>query len=175
MEMTTIRGPHPAALDDEALRRQCAIAFGRGSGPGGQNRNKVETAVRIVHEPTGIEASATERRSQGQNLHAARKRLRLKLALRVRRAIDPARYKPSALWAQRRQGEKMSVNPASRDYPALLAEALDVVAAMHFDVGGAAGILGITMSQLARLMRHEGAAFAWVNQGRTSRGLPVLR
>jgi hypothetical protein len=166
---------HPAALDDEALRRQCTVTFGRGGGPGGQNRNKVETAVRIVHEPSGIEAAAAERRSQGQNLHAARKRLRIKLALRVRLAVAPAGYRPSDLWSTRRQGEKMSVNPASRDYPALLAEALDLVGSMNFDVGGAAGLLGVTMSQLVRLIRHEGAALAWVNQGRAARGLPELR
>ena len=167
--------PHPAALSDDALRRQCTVTFGRASGPGGQHRNKVETAARIVHEPTGIEAAASERRSQSQNLHAAQRRLRLKLALRVRRAVDLHHYVPSALWKRRRQGEKLPVNPAGRDYPALLAEALDVVAALRFDVGGAAGVLGVTMSQLARLMRHEGAAFAWVNQGRAACGLPPLR
>ncbi len=67
------------------------------------------------------------------------------------------------------------MNPAHRDYPALLAEALDVVAAMDFDVGGAAGVLGVTMSQLARLVRHDRHGFALVNDGRVARGLPVLK
>ena len=80
----TVPGPHPACLDDDALARQCRVTFGRGSGPGGQHRNKVETAAFMTHEPTGITATATERRSQSQNRHTARGRLRIKLAITVR-------------------------------------------------------------------------------------------
>jgi protein subunit release factor B len=47
----------------------------RGSGPGGQNRNKRMSGVRVIHEPTGIKVEATERRSQAQNLKAALERL----------------------------------------------------------------------------------------------------
>ncbi len=171
----TITGRHPAMLADPALRKECRVDFGRGSGPGGQHRNKVETAVRITHLPTGLSAAATERRSQSQNQHTAERRLRLELGRRVRRQIDPKRYEPSSLWKMRRQGTKLPVNPRNRDYPALLAEALDIVAAKGFDVGGAAGVLGITMSQLARLIRHDRHAFALVNEGRTDRGLPPLK
>ena len=173
--VTTVTGRHPATLGDADLRKQCRVTFGRTSGPGGQHRNKVETAVQIVHEPTGIEAAAGERRSQSQNRHTAERRLRLKLARKVSARVNPARYEPSALWKERRQGTKLPVNPRRRDYAGLLAEALDVVTAMDFDVGGAAGLLGVTMSQLARLIRHERPAFAYVNEGRMARGLPALR
>ena len=167
--------PHPATLSDGQLKKQCNVVFGRASGPGGQHRNKVETAVVITHEPTGIEAHASERRSQSQNRHMANRRLRLKLAMKIRTSIVRNRYKPTELWQQRRQGNKLPINPKNRDYPALLAEALDVVVASDFDVGSAAGSLGITMSQLARLIRHERHAFAMVNEGRTSRGLQALK
>jgi hypothetical protein len=173
--VTTVTGLHPAGLPQAELRRQSTVVFGRGSGPGGQHRNKVETAVRITHTPTGVSGAAGERRSQGQNQHTALRRLRLNLALQVRREINTKTYRPSVLWRARRQGEKLPVNPRNKDYPALLAEALDVVAARGFDVGGAAGVLGVTMSQLARLIRHERPAFAWVNEGRAARGLPVLK
>ncbi len=95
--------------------------------------------------------------------------------MKVRTSIVRNRYKPTELWQQRRQGNKLPINPKNRDYPALLAEALDVVTASDFDVGGAAGLLGITMSQLARLIRHERHAFAMINAGRTARGLQALK
>src|SRR5207248_1618001 len=62
---------HPAALDPELLASQCAFRATRRSGPGGQNRNKVETAVILTHRPTGIRAEASERRTQGENRRAA--------------------------------------------------------------------------------------------------------
>ena len=170
-----MRAIHPAMLADEDLLKECEIRFGRAGGPGGQHRNKVETAVNILHKPTQVFAKATERRKQFDNRRMAIRRLREKLARAVRRQVDRNRYTPSSLWQQRRQGERIAVNPDHRDYPGLLAEALDVIVARDFDVAGAAGLLGVTMSQLARLVRHDKAAFALVNDGRVKQGLPPLK
>jgi hypothetical protein len=166
---------HPAAIDDELLLKECEVTFGRASGPGGQHRNKVETAVTVTHTPTGESASASERRKQYENRLVAIRRLRLRLAIKVRESVHPMRHRPSELWQRRRQGEKMSVNPEHRDYPGLLAEAMEVIIARKFDVAGSAGVLGITMSQLAKLIRHVRHAFAMVNKGRVDRGLPALK
>ncbi len=170
-----IEGTHPATLDDTSLRRECEETFGRQRGPGGQHRNCRDTAVHLLHKPTGVEIVAAERRSQADNRRVAWRRLRLKLARSVRRRIDTNRYRCSDLWEQRRQGEKIPISPTHRDYPPLLSEAMDVIEARAWDVAGAAGTLGVTMSQLVRLVRHDAGAFERVNRGRAARGWHLLR
>lgn len=78
------RGTHESMAeryptDRESLERDADMEFVRASGNGGQNRNKVETGVRLTHRPTGLVVMATERRSQAQNREAAFARLAAKL------------------------------------------------------------------------------------------------
>jgi len=65
--------------DLELLKKQVIIETYRSSGPGGQRKNKVETAVRLKHLPSGITVVATEHRSQADNRKLAFERLRDRL------------------------------------------------------------------------------------------------
>lgn len=70
-------------------------------GPGGQHRNRNATAVRLVHEPSGIVITATERRSQAANLQAALERLHARLIAALHR--DPPRLAGGVPVTERRQ------------------------------------------------------------------------
>ena len=165
---------HPAVLNDVQLLAECEVRRDRRRGPGGQHRNKVETAIIITHKPTGMRGTAAERRNQEQNRQAAVFRLRVNLALHVR-TVRPAENLPSELWRRRCSGRRIQINPKHADFPALLAEALDVLAAHDMDVRKAAEILCITPSQLVRFLKLEARALEQVNRCRRERGLRAYR
>lgn len=52
----------------------------KASGPGGQHRNKVETAIRVIHRSSGLMVTASESRSKIQNLNLAMRKLEAKLS-----------------------------------------------------------------------------------------------
>lgn len=109
---------------DESRKKlldECEVTTFRASGPGGQHRNRRESAVRLRHIPTGIVVVATERRSQHQNRAVALERLARRLAerRRKRRPRIPTR-KPAAaaarrLDAKKREGEIKKLRRAPSD------------------------------------------------------------
>ncbi len=164
---------HPATISVELLLRDCEIRHERRRGPGGQHRNKTESAVVIRHVPTGIEGQAAERRSQFDNHRNAVIRLRLSLALKVRTATL-AEAAPTELWRSRCHEGRIGINADHDDFPTILAEVLDVLHARNAHVQGSAEQLGCTSSQLVKLLKKEPRAFLWLNEERRKHGLPSL-
>jgi len=93
-------------LPDDALLAQCDVQAHRASGPGGQHRNKAETAVRLVHLPSGVSVEGKDERSRTQNLRIALGRLREKLERRAYRPPPRRPTRPSRAAKQRRLDTK---------------------------------------------------------------------
>lgn len=89
----------------EHLRRllaECDVETYRGSGPGGQHRNKTESAVRMTHRPTGIVRVGTEHRSQLRNRLLALERIDRALEVRRRRVKPRIATRPTKGAVERR-------------------------------------------------------------------------
>lgn len=165
---------HPSRLPESVLLEECVVRRTRHTGPGGQHRNKVETAIEIIHTPTGITTFAAERRSQEANRQVAVFRIRLLLATRLR-AIKSSEVIPSELWNSRCRNQRISCNETHNDFPSLLAEALDAIDAKEYDLRRAAAALGCSTTQLVRFIAKNSEAWTSVNAERVSRGLNRLQ
>ena len=63
----------------ENFEKQCSIRYTKGSGPGGQHKNKVETCVIVKHNPTGLQEKCEDGRSKLANYKLAMQRLQKKV------------------------------------------------------------------------------------------------
>ena len=99
--------------------RDVEITFIRVGGPGGQHRNKTETGVRLLHTPTGITVTATERRSRRQNLDVAFERLKKKLEEYYRPKKKRVATKPTRASKEKRLAskQKRAATKRSRQRP----------------------------------------------------------
>lgn len=88
------------------LKKEVKIEFYKSSGPGGQHKNKTETAVRIRHIPSGIVVTCSDTRSQAQNRHKALQRLSERLAKLNRPKKRRIKTKPTRSSHEKRLQEK---------------------------------------------------------------------
>lgn len=164
------------ALADDALLKQCRVETFRASGPGGQKRNKTDSAVRLRHEPTGLSAQAFERRSQHQNRKRALARLREVIAVGLRRPVDLESYAPPPpLTAVLTASGAQRIGPRHPDYWRGVQALLDLFAALDGRLGDTAARLGLSTGALARFILADSRLSRAVNRLRAERGLRPLR
>lgn len=172
-------------LDDDALMALCDVHIYKASGPGGQHRNKVSSAVRLRHGETGISATANDSRSQHENKVLAVKRLRMNMALRLRQDADivklavPAYVTECIFTPKKRPAEgaaqvRLEVGRKDRRFWTVAAWLLDILAACGGRVGDAARLLNISTGNLTSIFQDDRHLFAAVQEIRKTAGLKPL-
>jgi len=151
-------------LDDKALLAQCDVHIYKSSGPGGQHRNKVSSAVRLAHRPTGIAAHGDDSRSQHTNKLLAIRRLRMNIACRTRDQVDmQAADLPDVvrqcIFTPRGRGAdappRMEIGARDYRFWQVAAFLLDALASAEGQVSQAARRVGIGTANFSALLKSD--------------------
>ncbi len=148
-------------LPDAELSALCELRFTKGSGNGGQKRNKSSSAVQVVLPEFGVEASDCTERSQHRNRAKALRKLKMALALKQREL--PAKIP-----------ERMECALTHDDYPLWTARLLDLLEECDYDYRAAAERGGVSPSALLKKLRRDPALWDKVQTERKARGLHAL-
>ncbi len=156
------------AKTDEALLAECDVTSSSSHGPGGQHRNKTESAVRLRHRPTGLVSQCEDHRERGRNRVDAVRRLRVRLAIAERGVSDMA-------WVERyRKGRQMEIGGSAREYPLVVACCLDALATASGSLADSAKALGISSSQLVKLLVADKEVHQAANRIRLDAGAGAI-
>lgn len=157
-------------MGDAELMRQCREERYKASGPGGQRRNKVTTAVRLRHEPSGVQAQAEEGRTLEENRRRAVRRICERIAIEVRAALDTSDPAvPPEFERYVSADGRLAINPKNPDYPLVVATALDALAAAQGSYAAAAAALGVTTSQIMKFFEADREVWRWISEGHLRR------
>lgn len=170
-------------LSDQQLLKQCEVDTYKASGPGGQHRNKVSSAVRLRHKPTGLSAHGDQSRSQHDNKRLAVRRLRATIACQMRAPIDPGGTPPPELaecihvrkGGQATGRKHIQIGRKDHRFWPVTARVLDVVETFEARLSDAAGWLGITTSNLISLLKQDPQLFTAAQKLRDKHGQKPIR
>lgn len=144
-------------LPEDELSKIVEFDFFKRSGNGGQKRNKTSSAVRVTLKEFDIAAEDCTERSQKINRHKALQKLRHKLAMTVRQDFS---------------GEKLQmISPANDKYPLFLAHLLDLLAEVDYSFKECGLHLGLSSSQVEKMLRKDTALWQFVQQKKLSETL----
>ena len=166
---------NPLRLSDAALLAQCELDRFRGSGPGGQKRNKTESAVRLRHRPSGLSVVASESRSQHENRGRALRRLRQRIAAQLRQPVDLAGYQVPAELRALCPGATPRLGPRDVAYPLAVQQLLDLFAALRSSVADTGTRLGLSTGATSRMLLAEPWVARAANALRVACGRRPLR
>lgn len=145
-------------LDNDKLLAQCDWQGVRGSGPGGQKRNKTSSAVRLTHRPTGLSIRTEASRSQSRNRQTALERLRFKIAWELRENPEPIMLD--------------ALNPRS---PVDQARFLDILSDQQGVLSRVARVMSASTGQVSGFMTSQAGLLSVVNRIRQHHGLRLIR
>lgn len=146
------------AMGDDALIAQCEVDRIRGSGKGGQKKNKTSSQVRLRHQPTKLAAMAGDTRSQHTNKAHALRRLRERFAFDWRDPIDLDDYSVPPELAevlaldQARKSDKWLRSPL---YLQAVGQLLDLYKALGCSLADTARRLDTPQARIDRLSRID--------------------
>lgn len=144
-------------LSDAELSGRCEIAFTKGSGPGGQKRNKTSSAVKVALPEFGVAAEDCSERSQFRNRANALRKLRLAVAVKVRCSPAVAPEHPDC-------------SVSSPGYPLFAARLLDVFTDSGCDHHETARRCGLSASGLIKKFYRDPWLWQVVQQLRAEAG-----
>lgn len=158
-------------LEDKELLAQCDETRYRGSGPGGQKRNKTENAVLLTHRKTGIAAKTSESRSLLANRKGALRLLRFRLSTEIRLPPGPLSEELSTV-IQNRPTKAQRAQPW---HFVALSELLDAFVQYDLSIAETASQLQTKTSTISRILNDNPLIQKRVNEWRQQKGLSTLR
>ena len=150
------------SLNDTDFLNHCKQDFFKATGPGGQKKNKTSSAVRLIHKPTQIQASASEDRMQSINKQRALRRLRMELAIELRQA--------ESQWIK-----AWDMNSKNIEFPLLAGCLLDSLHTRGFQVSEVAKYFSLSTSRLIKILQKSDRLWREVNTQRQQLNLKALR